>query len=206
MPRYLLTHSLLSSWLYAIKDSPYEDATTERDAFGEFMQALRREPTPTTEAMQRGIDFENLVTTIVNGGKNISPDYDKWYSAAQKVAEVVRGGCLQYKAKKEVQVSGITLLLYGRLDALKAGTIYDIKFSGSYERGKFINSTQHPVYLEIMPEAQRFAYIVSNGTDVWTEWYNRKDAPSIFPVISDFLEWLRTMGLLDIYKEKWLAK
>ena len=65
MARYLMTHSLLSSWLYAMKDSPSEDATSERDAFGEFLQVLRREPTPTTEAMQKGIDFEDLVTAIV---------------------------------------------------------------------------------------------------------------------------------------------
>lgn len=30
--RYLMTHSLLSSWLYAMKSSPYEDATSERDS------------------------------------------------------------------------------------------------------------------------------------------------------------------------------
>ena len=67
MDRILLTHSLLSSWLYALKGNPYEDATTERDPMSEFMATLRRDPTPTTEAMQRGIDFENLVTDIVVG-------------------------------------------------------------------------------------------------------------------------------------------
>ena len=64
---YLLTHSLLSSWLYAMKDSPYEDATTERDSYAEFLQALRREPGEQTEAMRNGVEFENLVTDIVNG-------------------------------------------------------------------------------------------------------------------------------------------
>lgn len=58
MGRYLMTHSLLASWLYTMKENPYEDMTTERDPMGEFMQTLRREPTPTTEAMQNGIKFE----------------------------------------------------------------------------------------------------------------------------------------------------
>lgn len=31
MARFLMTHSLLSAWLYAMKGNPYEDATTERD-------------------------------------------------------------------------------------------------------------------------------------------------------------------------------
>ena len=55
MGRYLMTHSLLASWLYTMKENPYEDMTTERDPMGEFMQTLRREPTLTTEAMQNGI-------------------------------------------------------------------------------------------------------------------------------------------------------
>lgn len=41
MARYLMTHSLLSSWLYAMKENPYEDASTERDPYAEFLQVLR---------------------------------------------------------------------------------------------------------------------------------------------------------------------
>ena len=46
-----------------MKENPYEDMTTERDPMGEFMQTLRREPTPTTEAMQNGIKFEAVSYT-----------------------------------------------------------------------------------------------------------------------------------------------
>ena len=94
---FLLTHSLLSSWLYAMKDNPYEDLTTERDYMAEFMQTLRREPTPTSDAMQNGIDFEDLVTDIVLG-KDCTDH--KWYGAAARVAGIVGGGRLQYKASK----------------------------------------------------------------------------------------------------------
>ena len=41
MGRYLMTHSLLSSWLYTMKGNPYEDMTTERDPMAEFMQIGR---------------------------------------------------------------------------------------------------------------------------------------------------------------------
>ena len=202
---YLLTHSLLSSWLYALKGNPYEDATTERDPMEEFMLALRREPTPTTEAMQKGIDFENLVTAIVEGGE-YDPASEKWGEAASKVAQRVRGGVLQYKAKRLLVVDGFEILLYGRLDCLKAGEVFDIKFSTSYDRGKYIDSTQHPTYLELVPEAHTFTYLVSNGTEVWTEPYRREDTPSIIPVISDFLKWLSATGLLELYKEHWASK
>lgn len=203
MARYLMTHSLLSSWLYTMKENPHEDMTTERDPMAEFMQTLRREPTPTTEAMQKGIMFEDMVTAITRGAGDPN---DRWYTAAEKVARIVNGGLLQYRAKKEIEVGGMTLVLYGRLDCLKAGTVYDIKFSGSYDRGKFQSSTQHPTYLEIIPEAKRFVYLVSNGSEVWTETYDREDTPDIRPIISDFLDWLSAVGLMQTYQEKWVAK
>ena len=37
MARYLMTHSLMSSWLYAMKENPFEDMTTERDPLAEFV-------------------------------------------------------------------------------------------------------------------------------------------------------------------------
>lgn len=205
MARYLMTHSLLSSWLYAMKDNPYEDVTTEKDSFSEFMMALRREPTPTNEAMQKGIDFENMVTAIVNG-EQTPLNLDRWYDAAHEVAVIVSGGCLQYKAKKEIEVSGITFLLYGRLDALKSGVIYDIKFSGSYDKGKFVTSTQHPTYLELIPQANEFTYIVSNGSSVWKETYRRDEVSDIREIISDFVSWLKANDLWGTYEKYWEAK
>lgn len=199
---YLLTHSLLSSWLYAMKDSPYEDATTERDSYAEFLQALRREPGEQTEAMRNGIEFEDLVTDIIN--ENVDAEH-KWFEAAARVARFVKGGQLQYKAKKELTVSGVKVLLYGRLDVLKAGEVIDIKFSKGYERGKYISSTQHPTYLELIPEAERFTYVVSNGSEVWTESYRRDETPSIIPIIETFIKYLKENDLWEVYAKHWVA-
>ena len=205
MARYLMTHSLLSSWLYAMKDSPFEDATSERDAFGEFLQVLRREPTPTTEAMQKGIDFEDLVTAIVRNdaeGMRRNPD---WYDAAKQIAQIVGGGSLQHRARKVIAVSGMMFVIYGRLDALKAGTIYDIKFSGSYDRGEYFDSTQHPMYFDLVPEANDFVYLVSNGNEVYRERYRRDETADITVTIGSFVSWLTANGLLETYKRHWQA-
>lgn len=201
--RYLMTHSLLSSWLYAMKENPYEDLTTERDPMEEFMQTLRREPTPPNEAMQNGIKFEDTVTAIVRGR---STGNEKWHDAAAQIAERVRGGVAQFRVNKTIEFDGITLVLHGRLDWLRAGEIIDVKFSKSYDRGKYYTSTQHPMYFELVPEATRFTYLVSNGSEVWEETYRRDEARSIFFDIKDFLTWLQTMGLMDLYREKWGAK
>lgn len=203
MARYLMTHSLLSSWLYCIKGNPYDDATSEKQPFEDFVKVLRREPTETTEAMWNGINFENLVDAIVRGEGD--PE-DKWYACAVKVADRVRGGVPQVKLNKEVQVNGYTLLLHGRLDWLKAGEIVDVKFTKSYDSGKYFDSTQHPMYFALAPEANTFTYLVSNGSGVWSEAYRRDETRSIIPIIADFLEWLVITGYMDMYQQYWAAK
>ena len=164
MAAYLVTHSLLSSWLHLIRENPYEDLTTEGDPLAEFMLVLRREPTPRTEAMQNGIDFENLVTAIVNGHDDPN---NPWNWAAGQIAAIIKGGQLQFKARRTIQVRGMDVVLYGRLDALKAGTIYDIKFSKGYERGKFYSSTQHPTYIllfSVFPKNPTRKHLSAFGT------------------------------------------
>ena len=206
MAAYLMTHSLLSSWLYSMRDNPYEDATTERDARAEFLQVLRREPTPTNEAMQKGIDFEDMVTGILTNDPdkmNLNP---KWFDAAFKVADIVGPAQLQHRARRPIRVGDMDFILYGRLDALLGGVIYDIKFSGSYDVGKFIDSTQHPTYMEIVPEAIKFVYVVTNGTSVWTETYRRDECRDIKDIIAQFMDWLTANGLMYLYKQHWLAK
>lgn len=204
MPRYLMTHSLLSSWLYCQKENPYEDQTNARDPIQDFLTTLNREKAETAEAMRKGIDFEDLVVQIVNdvGFQPVSPT---WYDAASQVANIITGSQLQHKARREITVGDKNLVLYGRLDALCAGVVYDIKFSGSYDKGKFFTSTQHPVYMELIPEAYEFQYLVSNGTYVWTETYRRDETPSVYPIIQNFFSWLKAQGLMKIYEEKWLA-
>ena len=202
---YLMTHSLLSAWLYSMQDNPFADATQEDTSKEDFLRVLRREPTPTTEAMQNGIDFEDLVTELVRG-EQPNPNKTAWMEPAQKVAGIIRGGQLQYVATRKVVVDRTEFLLYGRLDALKAGRIYDIKFSKSYDRGKYIDSTQHPMYLELLPSAESFTYLVSNGTELWTEKYRRDETRSIFPIIRDFVAYLDGTGLMPIYREHWVAR
>ena len=87
------------------------------------------------------------MTSIINGRGDPN---NQWYAAAEKVARRCAGGILQYKAKKVVEVGGVSLLLYGRLDCLKAGEIIDVKFTKSYDAGKYFGSTQHPTYFELI--------------------------------------------------------
>lgn len=202
---YMVTHSLLSSWLYSMKEDPYSDATMEDTSKEDFLRVLRREPTPATEAMQNGIEFEDMVTAMLTG-QETNAKRSAWLEAARQVAGIVQDGKLQLVCRKYTQIAGLDLMLYGRLDAMKAGHIYDIKFSKGYERGKYFGSTQHPMYMELVPAALDFTYLVSNGTEVWTERYRRDETPPIEPIIRNFMEWLKAVGLMDIYLQHWGAR
>lgn len=207
MAAYLMTHSLLSSWLYSLRENPYEDMETEKDAREEFLKVLRREPTEVTEAMQNGNDFEALVTKILTGNAGTAFAFEpKWYDAASAVASELQGAQLQFSVSKRVLIAGQEYVLHGRFDALRAGVISDIKFSKSYEKGKYFDSTQHPMYMFLMPTAREFTYIVSNGSGVWHETYTREETRDIFPIITAFLSWLEDAGLLELYRKHWVAK
>ncbi len=204
--RFLMTQSLLSSWKYQWSDfERYGEKAEEfqEKAERDFLSVLRREPAPTNEAIQKGIDFERLVTDICFGGGN---NENKYYEAAREVAREIKGGQFQLAATKNVSVEGIDFLLYGRLDCLKAGVISDIKFSGSYSVGKFFDSPQHPMYMELVPEAREFTYIVSNGNRVWRETYRRDECRSVLDIIGEFVYYLRETKLLSIYESFCRAK
>ena len=226
--QYLMTHSLLTAWLYHLRDNPFADMNTEDRSREDFLKVLRREPTETTPAMQDGIDFEDMVTAILEGripetagdnteeagttGTDAAPEagttmtHPEWLGAARKVAEMLQGCQLQVTATKPMTIRGMELLLKGRLDALRGGSIYDIKFSKNYTRGKYQDSTQHPMYFRLVDGAMYFTYIISNGTEVWTEQYGFDEAENLNLIIEYFLDWLEEHRLIETYKNCWQVK
>lgn len=227
MSQYLITQSLVSAWNY-MHECREE---CQEEAYADFLNTLNRIPKETTREMQNGIDFENLVYSIANGtfrlleypadetmrirGDTIlseKPRYPKWYNGAMAVADRIMGAPVQVKAYRGITVPHYgDLLLYGVLDALRAGTIYDVKFSnksfGSAElAGKYLNSPQHPAYLYLIPEARNFIYLVSDGEDLYTEEYTRENTRPFEDIAGEFLASLDAMNLLGVYREKWAAR
>ena len=197
MGRHLMTQSLLSSWLYLYR--AYEGY--EAAAYADFLDTLNRVEKPSNEAMRAGIELEDAINAVLSG--KLEPS--KTSESVRYIAEIVRGGQPQVALYKDKYISGMNFLLYGRLDYLKAGTIYDVKFSGKYEVGKYLSSVQHPFYFELCPEAVWFEYLISDGRDVFSERYTRAETEPVDKTIRYFIEFLKARGLLDIYFEKWKA-
>lgn len=204
MAKYLITQSLLSAWSYA--HTCFESCAEE--AYEEFLNALNRIPKETTPEMQNGIDFENEVYKEAAGTPRVPNP--SWENGIKAVATAIKGAQTQVKAQRECTVGNKTLLVYGILDALKAGVISDVKFSngsfGSAElAGKYLNASQHSAYFYIVPEAYRFDYLVSDGEDLYTETYTRSNTRPFEEIAAEFLNSIEAMGLMSVYEEKWLA-
>ena len=184
--KYLITPSLLNSWKYAIS------LENEYGNLEDFKKVLSREPQETTEVQQIGYDFEDYMINNYEPTKN---------------------GCYQVKLYKDITTKTGTYVLYGRVDCLKAGKIYDYKYAGSYDVGKFYDNYQTPIYLELEPNASEIEYLVCNNykkdkgleeLNLYHEVYKQEEIKiDIKQEIDNFISWLKTNDLYDLYLEKW---
>lgn len=193
--KFLITQSLLGAWGWLYKLD---------DGYADFMKTLRREPVPPNNAMLDGRQFENMVTAYCEG--NSPKDGHKWEAGIRGVGDLVCDGAFQVKLSKGVVIDNIEFVLYGILDVLKCGVIWDIKFSKTYHVGKYLDSPQHPMYFALCPEAREFTYIISNGRDVCRERYFPADTPPIEEEIRRFMQFLDRYDLVDTYCENWRSK
>ena len=192
MPKVRITQSLLSSWEWSFKKD---------DGYEEFLKALKRERTPPTKSMLDGIAFENVLNSVLRG-EHIPEDHE-WYKVITEMARELDGSQQQVTIFRDITVSGQPFLLHGVLDYLHAGIIYDCKFSKRYELNKYLTSPQTPMYLELVPEARLFEYIISDGKWVYREKYPREIVPSILDTINQFYKYLLQRNLWEIYEQHW---
>ena len=204
-PEYLITQTLLGAWLYSLGNE-YDGA------YNDFLRTLRREPGEQTEAMIEGIEFEDHVYDLATGYiKHLPFEHSRWEKGAKLIADRIRGAQIQVSVYRTIEVEGVKFLLHGKLDALRAGTIYDVKklsksFGSAELAGKYLNSPQHPAYFYLVPEATTFEYDVSDGEDLYTEIYTRENTRFIGDIIKEFKQYLELSGLWELYTEKWRAK
>lgn len=200
--RYLITPSLLNSWAYIwncvdnVKEAEsdkicLEDKKSEaqEQALQDFLKTLNREPIEDNFFMKQGRDFEEA---CYRGDTCVSP--------------IIRGGAYQIAGTKNVTVDGINFVMYGRLDVLKGGVIYDIKRVMKYAPQKYLKSYQHGFYLELFDKAYEFKYLVYDGKDLHIETYYRDQCVEITSVIKTFIKWLADNNLLEVYFDKWVSK
>lgn len=202
---YLITQTLLSKWNYI-----YDCAEGfEEDAYAELVSYLRKEPQESNEKIQNGINFEEGVYALMRG-EPLPDNCSKWKSGCTAVATRLNGGQIQVAASRPCVVDGETYLVYGKCDVVRAGVIHDVKFSNKsfsqFAVGKYLDSAQHSAYFYIVPGAYKFEYDVSDGQDLYTETYLREETRPIESIIHEFVQYLESTGLIDLYHEYWKAR
>jgi len=201
---YQITASLLNQWqrIFDAKDwvkeaddddKSYETKAAEASdqAKVDFLNVLKRIPTPDNDAMKKGREYESSV-----------------YEGKDEIfSPIVENGQFQATFTKRITVDGTPITLYGVLDVLKAGRIMDIKRVGYYSSGKYKGSHQHPMYLELVPNAIDFTYLIMDDKgNHHTERYIRENSEDIKTVCSQFLSWLKANDLFETYKQNWDAE
>ena len=196
---YRLTHTLLESWRRAT------DPEADETAFASFLDTLERKKKPKSAAMKTGIEFESAVNQYIKNEPVVLED-EKAMKAMVQFGNRLRGAQLQVRAETPVEIDRIPFLLVGVADALHAGIISDIKRPMRYEYGKYFDSTQHPMYMELFPEALRFDYLIFDGVYCYREQYRRGDFQPIHDTIRAFARYLNDADLMDTYKKFWEEK
>jgi len=211
MTKYLLTPSLLNSFSYYLQD----EWKGPEESRADFLKTLSRERFWPNEAMQRGIDFENAICRVAEHLAKYKCEPDcvpalefANYQIVKKIADQVCYGLWQQSVKKEIKVGNQEFLLYGRTDVIKRDTIYDIKYTGNYELGKFLDSSQHLIYL-YCSDLPNFSYLISDGKDWWKEDYynNEQVEDQIKSKIADFMSYLENdLEAKEMFLTKWESK
>lgn len=169
----------------------------------EFIKVLNKEEFEPSESIIKGYEFEAYM---------------------QGNYEETKNGAYQVVVSKEHG----DYLLYGKVDCLKGGIIYDYKYTKNYDVGKFFNNHQTLMYLEMVPEASKMVYLITNKFDkieytennfqdfknveyevgdIFREEYTKDMFPeTIDSVLHKFETWLKQYNLFDLYAEKWKCK
>lgn len=169
----------------------------------DFIKVLNKEEFEPSESILKGFEYEKYM---------------------QENFEETLNGAYQVKVSKEHG----DYLLYGIIDCLKGGIIYDYKYTQNYEVGKFFNNHQTLMYLEIVPEAKKMVYLITNKFekteypdlnfkdianieyevgDIFREEYTKDMFPETMDsILHKFEQWLKQYNLFDLYAEKWKCK
>lgn len=191
-PKFHMTQSLLADWQYSF---------VLEDGYERFLKSLNRVPKQPTEKMLDGVAFEGCVNAALDG--SYVPETHKWYKPVTELAEYLQGAQKQVSVKRNIIVDGVCFQLHGVLDFLRAGVIYDTKFSENYKLNKYLNSPQHPAYFYLVPEARRFEYLSCDGKFIYKEIYYPEDTTPVEVLIRQFMRYLDRHGLIETYTSIW---
>lgn len=165
---YKISPTFLDSFAYYIDcDDQYQSLTARK----ELISRLRGEPCEVSEAMEKGIKLETDIQSAINGlypEPKIKTDYNYCVS---DIANEVQDSLCQVEVKYQLEPN---VIVWGYIDFLKRNRIVDVKYTKSYDIGKYNNRNQHLVYLLALKDTgiKHFSYLISDLKRVYREDYD----------------------------------
>lgn len=225
--KYLITSSLLDSYDW-LKSCP---KNFKEKAIDDFFALLKREHRPTTEACQRGIDFERFICENCNSMNDeqfkvfatnrykamnvIGYDLELASYVSSKVASLCRNGKQQVAVKRDLKIGDDEYHLFGYADIVFPDKIIDIKTTGSYTEGyHYVKRSQHYLYSYCLG-INTFEYLVADfkGTKAPKELhrieFDMTQEENLWVLekrICDVVSFIRSNGLFDDYCNEFTAK
>lgn len=156
--------SLLNSFSMYLREEGYEkdDVEIQFVTFEDLINRINRVETPTTEAQQKGKDFEDVVL----GRKDIK-DTIFSYDVVEKAKQHLPSFC---RPNVYVEVELDNTLIYGYADLIGEGRVVDIKTTSRYQFPKYLTDHQN-LYLLALKDKGVFQmdYVITNFSDVFKE-------------------------------------
>jgi hypothetical protein len=129
----------------------------------QVLDAINRVPTPTTEAQQRGISFEE---TLIKG-----TDEDRFdFAILQKARKLLPRPIVETQVYCQWEIEDV--LFYGYVDLIGKYKAVDIKTTGSYQPGRYAANHQN-LYLHALKKRgiKLMEYVITDFKDVYVESY-----------------------------------
>ena len=152
-----------------------------QEADDEYVDIKRRElidrlkgVTVTSEAMQNGINFENLLCAYLNN-KALLDRGDALFPIVDEMSRYLQGSIRQLHVRTQILPN---IILHGFIDFLNVGTVYDVKTTGSYIFPKFLHRNQHLTYMAALRSygINTFKYLITDFKDCFIETYHWRDS------------------------------
>lgn len=200
MPKYLVTASLLNSYLYMMNSSEeYEDK-----AKADFLGMLRKDEFVSNEYIRSGFKFEDDVKALAYD-REIDDQDENYVACVREAAEIVKNGMWQVGGSYHMDVGGDDIVLYARVDVLKAGVAYDLKrVHRTPTIPKFSGSAQHRIYLLAFPGVEKAEYIICDGSRLYREEYRSSEHTDIHGIMDGFMRVVKSNDeYMTHFYEKW---
>jgi hypothetical protein len=179
---YRLYPTLLNSYTLYLNQSRDSNGKIIVDQI-ELIERINRVRKPTTQAQQKGIDFEKAVTL----GQNEEAFKEGIIDRAREILPA------KYKTQYYVESRYKNSVIYGYVDGVGENVAFDLKSTAFYEPGRFQKNHQNLYLLGLQKLGiERLDYVITDFKAVYVESYelNSYDFNPLYEQIESFTRFL----------------